>query len=91
MKGFCVMSYYIYRHLQRKCKNNIKVSQAEGIASAREKGVVFGRPRKSDIDGFKQRYEELKEQGLKNDEIAKEIGIGISTLYRYLRELNTKY
>lgn len=87
----CDVILHIQAFAAENDKNNIKVSQAEGIASAREKGVVFGRPRKSDIDGFEQRYEELKEQGLKNDEIAKEIGIGISTLYRYLRELNTKY
>ena len=87
----CDVILHIQAFAAENDKNNIKVSQAEGIASAREKGVVFGRPRKSDIDGFRQRYEELKEQGLKNDEIAKEIGIGISTLYRYLRELNTKY
>lgn len=59
----CDVILHIQAFAAENDKNNIKVSQAEGIASAREKGVVFGRPRKSDIDGLSRGMRSLRSRG----------------------------
>ncbi len=59
--------------------------QADGIKSALNRGVKFGRSSKLTSDDVIQAME-LKEEGLTNQEIAKKFNIGKSTLLRYLAE-----
>lgn len=58
-----------------------KERQMEGIKRAKEAGVYKGRPAK--IDGHKVR--ELDARGLSRSKIAKELGIGRASVYRYLK------
>ena len=67
-------------------KKNIKVSQAEGIATAKKNGVVFGRPRKKSIQDFMDSYTEMHNDGMSNSAIAERMGISSSTLYRYIKD-----
>lgn len=62
----------------------IRERQAEGLAKAKAKGVILGRPKVS-----KERIEELvklESEGLTKKEIAKQTGIGESSVYRLLKE-----
>ena len=59
--------------------------QADGIKSALNRGVRFGRSFKLTFDDVIQAME-LKEEGLTNLEIANKFNIGKSTLLRYLAE-----
>lgn len=60
--------------------------QAAGIDAAKERGIYTGRPKgatKSGIDP--QRAVQLRQQGLKQDEIAKSLGVSVSSVRRYLK------
>lgn len=68
-------------------RENIRTTQAEGIAVAKAKGVKFGRPRKMCSQEFKDTYSFYKQKGFTNREIREKMGIANSTFYRYLREI----
>lgn len=53
----------------------------EGRIEAKLRGVVFGRKRSID----RQKLIDLHEQGLKPSEIASELGIGRSTVYKLIK------
>jgi DNA invertase Pin-like site-specific DNA recombinase len=60
--------------------------QAAGIAAAKERGVYQGRPKgatKAGVDT--NRAIQLREQGLTQTEIAKSIGVSVSSVRRYLK------
>ncbi len=57
--------------------------QAEGIASAKKRGVRFGPPSKFSEEKTIKALE-MQKQGLTNQEIADEFEIGRSTLLRYI-------
>lgn len=68
---------------------NRRDRQAAGIAIAKEKGLYKGRPKgavKAGVDPSKAI--KLREKGLTHEEIAKSMGIGLSTVARYLRRAN---
>ena len=54
-----------------------------GIAAAREKGVIGGRPKKLNPKQIKMAQKLIEEGGNKMDDIAKTLKISRSTLYRY--------
>jgi DNA invertase Pin-like site-specific DNA recombinase len=56
----------------------------EGRADAKSRGVKFGRKRTVDRDKLMV----LKQQGFEASEIAKKMGIGRSTVYKLLKEIN---
>ena len=66
-------------------RDNIRSRQAEGIASARARGVRFGRPPKERPAS----YEEVKQRLLSGEvsrcAAAAELGIGETTLWRWIR------
>lgn len=60
--------------------------QAAGIAAAKERGVYSGRPKgatKAGVDTA--RAIQLREQGLTHSEIAKSLGVSVSSVRRYLK------
>ena len=57
--------------------------QADGIASAKKRGVKFGAKSKFSIDKVPEVLE-LQQQGITNQEIANKYNIGRSTLLRYI-------
>ena len=57
----------------------------EGMAAAKERGVEFGRKRALDSHGFQEALY-LIEQGMSVEDTAQHIGVGRSTLYRYVKE-----
>lgn len=59
----------------------INERRIEGIEIARSKGKVFGRPKTAVT---KEQLEELKGQGLKVDDITKQLGISRATFYRVM-------
>ena len=67
-------------------RDNIKQRQAEGIAAAKKRGVIFGRPVKTPPDNFQNVIEQWKKGELKIDEVLKLCDMSESTFYRRLRE-----
>ena len=65
---------------------NIKQRQAEGIAAAKKRGVIFGRPVKNPPENFQNVVDQWKKGELKIDEAVKLCNMSESTFYRRLRE-----
>ena len=68
-------------------RENIRKRQAEGIAVAKAKGVVFGRPVKDPPSDFAQLVRQWERGLLPMDEILTKNKMSISTFYRRRREL----
>lgn len=68
-------------------RQNIKKRQAEGIAAAKAKGILFGRPMKVIPENFEElvKYWEKKEVSL--TEVLYQCNMSESTFYRRLKEL----
>lgn len=64
-------------------RNNSKIRQAEGIAVAKKKGVVFGRPRVMRQHDFNKAYYLLQDEGYCHREMISKMQLSSSTFYRY--------
>ena len=60
--------------------------QAEGIASAKARGVQFGRPTKKPPENFDQLAKDWERGKLRTKDFMEQTGLSESTLYRRLRE-----
>ena len=69
-------------------RENIKKRQAQGIAAAKARGVVFGKPRKKLPDNFEFLVSQWKTKELPLSEVLKQCDISEATFYRRLKELN---
>lgn len=70
-------------------RDNIKTRQAEGIASAKSRGVKFGRPTAELPKDFLRAYE-LYEQGLiKVKDVMSMCNIAKSTFYKYAQSIKS--
>lgn len=67
-------------------RENIRQRQAEGIASAKARGVRFGRPRKQKPDEYGAIRQSLAMGTITRKEAAEQCGVSASTLGRWLRE-----
>ena len=67
-------------------RENIKKRQAQGIATAKAKGVKFGRPEKSVPDDFPGLIREWEKNKLSFPELLKLCDMSGATFYRRLRE-----
>ena len=65
---------------------NIRKRQAEGIKSAKLRGVKFGRPRKPMPDNFGDLVHRWKRRQIKTETLLKLCNISRATLYNKLRE-----
>ena len=71
-------------------RSAIKTRQAEGIATAKIRGVRFGRPTKRLPEGFDEMVEQWESGEITVSEILDLCDISESTFYRRLRELRVK-
>ena len=68
-------------------RETIRKRQAEGIASAKARGVKFGRPVKMPPDNFAKLVKDWERGKLSFAEVLSEAGLKESSFYRRLREL----
>jgi len=68
-------------------RENIRKRQAEGIAVAKAKGVVFGRPAKDAPADFAQIVHQWERGLIPMKEVLNQLDMSISTFYRRRREL----
>jgi len=67
-------------------REHILQRQAEGIATARSRGVIFGRPVKKPPEDFAKLVKEWERGKLSFEEILNQTGLKESSFYRRLRE-----
>lgn len=67
-------------------RENIRKRQAEGIATAKARGVKFGRPEKSVPDDFGKVIKAWEQKKLTLAEVLKQCNMSEATFYRRLRE-----
>jgi len=68
-------------------RENIRRRQAEGIATAKAKGVIFGRPAKEAPNDFAQLVAQWESGKIPMESILQQLNMSISTFYRRRREL----
>ena len=71
-------------------RDNIKQRQAEGIKAAQNRGVKFGRPRKTMPEGFHTAVQMVNDGELTYREGARQIGVSKSTFYKKAMEYNNR-
>ena len=71
-------------------RENIRKRQAQGIAAARLRGQSFGRPRKPLPDNFDELLLRVQNREISISTLSEQTGLSKSTLYRRIRELNSK-
>ncbi len=67
-------------------RDNIRQRQAEGIASAKARGVRFGRPRKAKPKAFPAVSKAYQEGLVTRGQAAKKLGVCASTFDKWMRE-----
>jgi DNA invertase Pin-like site-specific DNA recombinase len=67
-------------------RESIKKRQAEGIAAARARGAVFGRPTKDAPETFSEIVRDWEQNKMTLKEAATACGMSVSTFYRRRRE-----
>jgi DNA invertase Pin-like site-specific DNA recombinase len=68
-------------------RDNIRKRQAEGIISAKKRGVRFGRPQKPVPKNFSKLVEQWESKQLSTGDILKQCNIGYTTFYRRRLEI----
>ncbi|XCP83614.1 recombinase family protein [Roseburia hominis] len=68
-------------------RENMLREQANGIKKAKERGVVFGRPRKITMEEFGIEYQRVLTGTATVQELSDEMDISKTTYYRYLKKL----
>ncbi|MEK3733790.1 recombinase family protein [Paenibacillus sp. FSL M8-0334] len=77
-------------YMAEREREMINRRQGEGIAEAKKKGVVFGRPKVSITDGFKQAYSEWRQGKITAVEAMKRVDMKPNTFYRRVKEYESK-
>lgn len=67
-------------------RENIHQRQAEGIAAAKARGVVFGAQKKEMPDDFEEWYFRWRCREITAKEMAEHCGVHITTVYHHVRE-----
>lgn len=70
-------------------RDNIKTRQAEGIASAKSRGVKFGRPTSEIPKDFTRAYELYKQGLIKVKDVMSLCNIAKSTFYKYAQSIKS--
>lgn len=77
-------------YMAEREREMINKRQAEGIAEAKKDGVVFGRPKVSITDEFKQAYNEWKQGSITAVEAMKRVDMKPNTFYRRVKEYESE-
>ncbi len=67
-------------------RDNIRQRQREGIASAKARGVQFGRPKKDLPENFDELYSSWRNGEMTGSELAERCDIALGVLYRKVKE-----
>lgn len=67
-------------------RDNTRQRQMEGIASAKARGIRFGRPRKQLPENINELYTAWRQGELTGEELAAQCNMALGVLYRKLRE-----
>ena len=70
-------------------RDNIKTRQAEGIASAKSRGVKFGRPTSEIPKDFMRAYELYKQGLIKVKDVMRMCNIAKSTFFKYAQSIKS--
>ncbi|APB76453.1 Holliday junction branch migration DNA helicase RuvB [Paenibacillus polymyxa] len=73
-------------YMAEREREKINGRQNEGIAAAKNSGVVFGRPKQAISDEFITAYEEWKQGGITAVEAMKRVEMKPNTFYRRVKE-----
>ncbi|APQ60449.1 Transposon gamma-delta resolvase [Paenibacillus polymyxa] len=73
-------------YMAEREREKINGRQTEGIAAAKNNGVVFGRPKQAISDDFIMAYEEWKEGSITAVEAMKRVEMKPNTFYRRVKE-----
>ena len=84
------MVLQILSYVSENERVNIKQRQAEGIATAKERGVKFGRPTTYDIEKYALIFAQVKTKELTPKQAMAQIGCAQSTYYRIQNQLKHK-
>jgi DNA invertase Pin-like site-specific DNA recombinase len=76
----------IMGYVAQKEREKIQSRVIEGLNVAKEKGVRLGRPERTFPDNFKKYYEKWKAEEITAVEFSKLMGMGRTTLYRYINQ-----
>ena len=79
------MFFQILAYVSEIERENIRDRQREGIESARERGVVFGRPRKELPENFEEVVSRLRKKEINIKKALEETGMTRSSFYRALK------
>ena len=67
-------------------RDSMKARQAEGIDSARKRGVALGRPRKAMPKNFEKFYLQWRDKRITSDKAAKKLGISRTLFFRWVAQ-----
>jgi DNA invertase Pin-like site-specific DNA recombinase len=79
--------FELLAYLSEKERIKIKTRQAEGIATARLKGIKFGRPRVEIPDGFEVEVRKWRDGEQSATETMKTLGLKRTTFYKLVKEV----
>lgn len=77
-------------YMAEREREMINKRQAEGIAEAKKDGVIFGRPKVSITDEFKQAYNEWRQGSITAVEAMKRVDMKPNTFYRRVKEYESE-
>ncbi|MDR2559258.1 MAG: recombinase family protein [Oscillospiraceae bacterium] len=82
----CDVVLQLLSYVAHSERDNIRKRQAEGIKSAKARGVKFGRPEKKMPDNFGELVKRWERREINTAEMLKQCGFGRTTLYARLKE-----
>ena len=77
----------IFAYVAQTEREMIRQRQAEGIAAAKAKGAVFGRPAKTMPEGFEEICQLCREGKMTTRKAAETLGVSHSTFYKYYMKM----